>query len=193
VQVYNLQNAASVSAGHMHTVAVKSDGTVWSWGGNDNAQLGDGTTMDRHLPVQVRGPGGAGFFNLHTDAQVQGFEHITPAFSLAIDALAHIHSQNMIGGEVRNIIVDVDEPRTGLEVSDYASGIGNFIIQSIEWVNAGDTFSAGTRYSLNLTLIANENYIFSEVPVAVINGYLATVISNTGTTMMLTLEFSETE
>jgi alpha-tubulin suppressor-like RCC1 family protein len=34
-------------------MAVKSDGTVWCWGGNDSGALGDGTTDDRNVPVQV--------------------------------------------------------------------------------------------------------------------------------------------
>ena len=33
-----------VAAGLDHTVAVKSDGTLWAWGGNGYGQLGDGTT-----------------------------------------------------------------------------------------------------------------------------------------------------
>jgi alpha-tubulin suppressor-like RCC1 family protein len=32
---------------------LKSDGTVWSWGNNSLAQLGDGTLENRTEPVQV--------------------------------------------------------------------------------------------------------------------------------------------
>jgi hypothetical protein len=32
---------------------VKSDGTLWAWGENDHGQLGDGTTSERHYPVQI--------------------------------------------------------------------------------------------------------------------------------------------
>ena len=39
----------------MHSLAVKSDGTVWAWGYNAYGQLGDGTTTERHAPVQVSG------------------------------------------------------------------------------------------------------------------------------------------
>ena len=35
--------------------AVGAPGTVWAWGYNSFGQLGDGTTTDRHTPVQVNG------------------------------------------------------------------------------------------------------------------------------------------
>ena len=41
-----------VSTGYGYTVAIKKDGTLWSWGNNDYGQLGDGTTTDRNTPVQ---------------------------------------------------------------------------------------------------------------------------------------------
>ncbi|MCL2013984.1 MAG: RCC1 domain-containing protein, alpha-tubulin suppressor, partial [Oscillospiraceae bacterium] len=43
-----------ISAGDTHTAALKSDGTVWAWGNNEDGQLGDGTTTDRRTPVQVQ-------------------------------------------------------------------------------------------------------------------------------------------
>ena len=44
-----------IAAGHSHSLALKSDGTVWAWGKNEYRQLGDGTTTDRSAPVQVGG------------------------------------------------------------------------------------------------------------------------------------------
>jgi alpha-tubulin suppressor-like RCC1 family protein len=44
-----------VSAGYLHSLALKEDGTVWAWGWNGLGQLGDGTTADRRTPVQVKG------------------------------------------------------------------------------------------------------------------------------------------
>ncbi|MBI1845243.1 MAG: RCC1 repeat-containing protein, partial [Actinobacteria bacterium] len=41
------------TTGAFHGLAVKVDGTLWTWGGNGAGQLGDGTTTDRALPTQV--------------------------------------------------------------------------------------------------------------------------------------------
>lgn len=54
VQVSNLSGIiTAVSGGYLHTVAMRSDGTVWAWGNNYNGQLGDGTYNERTAPVQV--------------------------------------------------------------------------------------------------------------------------------------------
>jgi len=45
----------AVAAGGSHTVSLKSDGTVWTWGGNNFGQLGDGTTNSGTVPVRVSG------------------------------------------------------------------------------------------------------------------------------------------
>lgn len=48
---------AVIAVGWYHTVALKSDGTVWAWGINVEGQLGDGTTINHTTPVQVSGLG----------------------------------------------------------------------------------------------------------------------------------------
>jgi alpha-tubulin suppressor-like RCC1 family protein len=48
----------AIAAGNNFTVALKNDGTVWTWGGNSNGQLGNGTTTDSNIPVQVSGASG---------------------------------------------------------------------------------------------------------------------------------------
>jgi alpha-tubulin suppressor-like RCC1 family protein len=46
-------NWASVSAGPSHTMAIRTDGTLWGWGNNQHGQLGDNTTFDRRIPVRI--------------------------------------------------------------------------------------------------------------------------------------------
>jgi alpha-tubulin suppressor-like RCC1 family protein len=40
--------------GH-HTIVQKADNTFWAWGNNAYSQLGDGTTINRSIPVKVSG------------------------------------------------------------------------------------------------------------------------------------------
>ncbi|MBN2159377.1 MAG: PASTA domain-containing protein [Spirochaetes bacterium] len=42
-----------MAAGFEHTLAVKSDGTLWAWGKNDYGQLGDDSNTNRNTPVSV--------------------------------------------------------------------------------------------------------------------------------------------
>jgi alpha-tubulin suppressor-like RCC1 family protein len=55
VQVGTGTDWRSVVCSEKHTVALKTDNSLWSWGGNTDGQLGDGTVEHRSLPVQVYG------------------------------------------------------------------------------------------------------------------------------------------
>lgn len=44
---------SKVQAGYNHVLAIKKDGTLWSWGVNNKGQLGIGSTTDSREPVQV--------------------------------------------------------------------------------------------------------------------------------------------
>jgi alpha-tubulin suppressor-like RCC1 family protein len=69
------ERAVAVSGGFAHTCAITESGKVKCWGANEHGQLGDGTTDDRALPVDVALPGpataiAAGY--VHTCAVVGG-------------------------------------------------------------------------------------------------------------------------
>jgi len=53
VRVGTDTNWASVSVGATHTVAIRTDGSLWAWGMNWSGELGDGTTTIRLVPVRV--------------------------------------------------------------------------------------------------------------------------------------------
>jgi alpha-tubulin suppressor-like RCC1 family protein len=48
-------NWKSMATGGYHSAAIKTDGTLWTWGRNTEGQLGDGTTTERNSPVQISG------------------------------------------------------------------------------------------------------------------------------------------
>jgi len=68
VKVAGLSGVTAISAGYTHTVALKSDGTVWAWGANNYGQLGIGNTTNKLTPVQVSGLSGV-------SAIAAGFHH----------------------------------------------------------------------------------------------------------------------
>lgn len=60
-QVPGLDHIISISAGSDHTVALKNDGTVWTWGYNGTGQLGNGAPLGEtpnQTPAQVTGLSG---------------------------------------------------------------------------------------------------------------------------------------
>ena len=71
-------NWAFIAVGTYSSYAIKTDGTLWAWGGNSFGQVGDGTTIARGYPVQIGTDtnwasvaGGYGFANaLKTDGSL---------------------------------------------------------------------------------------------------------------------------
>ncbi len=54
VIVTGLRDVRVVAAGTMHVVALKADGTVWSWGYNHSHQLGNSSKQEEEYAVPVR-------------------------------------------------------------------------------------------------------------------------------------------
>jgi alpha-tubulin suppressor-like RCC1 family protein len=53
VQIGLLTNWSRVSAGAVHTVSIKTNGTLWAWGSGTGGALGNSSTLSRSSPVQV--------------------------------------------------------------------------------------------------------------------------------------------
>lgn len=53
-QVANLSGVTAIGANDSASAALRSDGTVWTWGANYLGELGDGTTTNQPLPVKVQ-------------------------------------------------------------------------------------------------------------------------------------------
>jgi len=48
-----MRNVVSVSSGSSHTMAITSDGALWGWGENLEAQLGNGTNRRSNTPIKI--------------------------------------------------------------------------------------------------------------------------------------------
>jgi alpha-tubulin suppressor-like RCC1 family protein len=53
--VQNLEQVTAISAGYGHHLALRRDGTVWTWGWGNSGQNGIGTVDQVFLPVQIPG------------------------------------------------------------------------------------------------------------------------------------------
>ena len=54
-RVPGIQDVTAIACGSTHMLALRKDGTVWSWGRNRDGQLGLGDTERRGAPAQVSG------------------------------------------------------------------------------------------------------------------------------------------
>jgi alpha-tubulin suppressor-like RCC1 family protein len=57
VQEVTASKWKTVTCGYDSTAAIKTDGTLWTWGNNNNAQLGLNDTTQRSSPTQITGGG----------------------------------------------------------------------------------------------------------------------------------------
>jgi len=73
IPAVKLSGVIKIASGASHNVALKSDGTVWSWGSNSFGELGVSTMTDSSTPQLVPGLTGVvalaagGFFNTSTN------------------------------------------------------------------------------------------------------------------------------
>jgi alpha-tubulin suppressor-like RCC1 family protein len=58
-----LSGVAAIAAGVDHTCALTTTGTVYCWGNNSGSQLGNNSTIQSNVPVQVLGVGGIGLLS----------------------------------------------------------------------------------------------------------------------------------
>ena len=96
-------NWKQVSGGQYHTAAIKTDGTLWTWGYNGYGNLGDNTTVDKSSPVTTV----AGGTNWKQVAC--GYRHVA---AIKTDGTLWTWGYNGIGALGDNSTVDKSSPIT---------------------------------------------------------------------------------
>ncbi len=52
-QIGDANDWTEIFAGGYHSMALKTNGSLWAWGNNEYGQLGDDTMADKHIPTQI--------------------------------------------------------------------------------------------------------------------------------------------
>ncbi|WP_019030609.1 RCC1 domain-containing protein [Salinispora arenicola] len=130
----------AVAGGDAHSLALTSAGTVLTWGRNAVGQLGDGTTINRSTPVDVRLPPGT-----TVTAVAAGFNH-----SLALTSAGTVlawgdNSTGQLGdGTTTNRRTPVP---VGLPAGTVVTAVAGGGVHSLALTSAGTVFAWGDNSS----------------------------------------------
>ena len=191
IQIVGLTNVKAIAAGyyltadimyqHSHSLALKNDGTVWTWGDNAYGQLGDGTTIQRSTPVQVSGltnvsaiAGGNGrSFALKNDGTVWGWGELwyidgpicagcAPVdYTRPSQILADVLNISSIAASDHGVALITDGT---VKTWDYTyfhfsyNGLGDGTITSVSAVAAGDLYTIALKNNGTVWTWGSNNY-----------------------------------
>jgi alpha-tubulin suppressor-like RCC1 family protein len=132
----NLTNVIAIAAGGVHSLALRSDGTVVAWGSDVFGQLGNGAAVgaNQHMPVVVVGVGDQGLLTTAT-AIAAGANH---SLALRSDGSVVAWGRDNTGQLGNGSAVTADQPAPVLAV-----GLGD---QGL--LNAATAIAAGANHSL---------------------------------------------
>lgn len=122
VQVSGLTNVVAIAAGRFFSLAVKNDGTVWTWGQNLYGQLGNGNSTDSNVPIQV-----SGLTGVSSAVAATGAFH---CHALKNDGTVWSWGRNTYGNLGNNTVTDSNVP---VQMTSFSAPVG---------------MAAGTNFSL---------------------------------------------
>src|SRR3989344_1524646 len=116
VQIGALTSWHSVSSGAYHTAAIKTNGTLWAWGGNGYGQLGQNDRISRSSPSAVGASlkwskvsaGGFHSLAITTSGTLYGWGHNSGEAPGAVgdNTTVHRSSPTQVGTETKWISVE---------------------------------------------------------------------------------------
>ncbi|MFI8963115.1 hypothetical protein ACIGO8_13490 [Streptomyces sp. NPDC053493] len=113
-----LSNVTSISAGYVHSLALRTGGSVNAWGYNGSGALGDGSTTNRNVPVHV---GGAAFSGVSVAGGV--FHSVMARDDGSVLAWGEGQALGDGVGELTTLPVRVCAPGATAPCTSYLSGV----------------------------------------------------------------------
>ena len=180
----------SISAGNLSTIVVTKHGRVFTWGRNEYGQLGDGTTTDRLVPVEIT-------FRFSLDDGeyiVQVYAGGTHFLTLTSEGRVFAWGRNASGqlgngtSTDSNIPVDITS-RFNLASGEVISNLAAGTYHSLAYSSEGRVFGWGHEqyfqtgvgtgtYSITSPADVTANFSFNtgEYPVAISGAYYSSVL-----------------
>lgn len=113
----NATDWQAVAGGTSYSAAIKTDGTIWSWGSNFSGNLGDNTTTESAVPVQE--------FTLSTDwveVKIGMYQTVALKSDGTIWSWGSNNSGNLGTGNTNNSSVPLQEATSSTDWQSYAVG-----------------------------------------------------------------------
>ena len=139
----------SVTAGDSHTMAVRADGTLWTWGFNNYGQLGIGNLISRSSPVQIGASTSWAGFKVNTIGTSQSVQ-------LDANGIMYLWGYNGYGQLGDGTVTSRSSP-VQVSVGQYSSPVQIGVGYSWSQVAAGDYHSAAIRSDGTLWSWGNNN------------------------------------
>ena len=152
-----LENIVLISAGGDSSAAVRADGSLWTWGRNDNGQLGISTQLNQGSPSQVRkGESNAvGYYIQNVSSAAVGFDHMLAVVTIGSGSSQQQENYGWGSNYYRQLTTEAGTPvytTTGTGSSAVTTETGRVVTDPIRLVKSYD---AGTDTIVYLDNVAN--------------------------------------
>ncbi len=165
--LFYFSGVQQIAAGELHSIAVKKDGTVWTWGYNHDGELGNGSNIDSSTPSQVPGVeeviqvAAGSYHNL-----ALGYNNVIWAWGANWEGQLGCNNSNLVSSPNAVHVVNLNGNLNN--VVQVAAGWGHSLAlrqDGIVWTWGYNTYGAlgtGNSYSWGIptqSLLTNQTYI----------------------------------
>jgi hypothetical protein len=201
VQPTGPSDVVAVAGGNYFSIAVSSDGRVWTWGQNASAQLGDGTTLARLTPTQIADaafawhvatpdlfpPGGSSNANVNvtvSDVTPGATIHYTTTGVAPTEADATIASGSVLA-ITQSTTLKAKAWLAGMPASNITSATYTLVVGTPSMWFGGGTYASAQNITISSSSGATIRYTTDgSTPTASSTIYTTPVLINTATTLL---------
>jgi alpha-tubulin suppressor-like RCC1 family protein len=172
VENYGTDPYTAIRGGNSHSLALKADGSVWSWGNNGNGQLGDNTITTRSSPISVIGG--------HSFIKLQCSSNASYSLALKADGSAWAWGINTTGQLGDGTIINKSSPVSVVGGHSFVeiNGGGSQVI-ALKADGSAWTWGGNGAGQLGVNNILN-----TSAPVSVVGGHSFIQVAAGGNTTM---------